>query len=140
MEQSNESGSPLDFTTFSNVIDGQLSDTKATRYGTNPSTLEGLPHVPLSTIEDVDRAVECAKKASQAWAAVPWAERVKALDSFASAIEAQTEGFAQMLLTELGKPVRKPQTRITKYEPLLTSRTITSLAGHEWRSLSVSHT
>ena len=108
MAQPNTSETPLLFTTFSNVVDGQLSSTQTTQPGLNPSTLETLPGVPHSTSEDVEKAIEAAKAAAPKWAAVPWDDRVEALESFAAAIEAHTEDFAQMLLKEQGKPVRLP--------------------------------
>lgn len=95
----------LDFTTFSNVIDGKLSPTSKTRHGINPATGEPNPEVPVSTPEDVDKAVAAAKKAFKGWAKTPYAERQKAVLAFADGLEKEKDGFAKLLTQEQGKPV-----------------------------------
>jgi acyl-CoA reductase-like NAD-dependent aldehyde dehydrogenase len=98
--------SNLEFGTFHNVIDGAVSETLGrSRRVVNPSTLDNNPEVPLSTLEDVNRAVDAGKRAATAWAAVPWDERVNALQRFADAIEAVAEDFAKLVMMEQGKPV-----------------------------------
>ncbi|KAI1417203.1 aldehyde dehydrogenase [Hypoxylon sp. FL1857] len=96
---------PLDFSTFYNIIDGKVSTTDNTRHTINPATLESNPEVPLSTIDDVNRAVEAAERAAKSWAEVPWDERASAIQSFADAIEKHAEDFVQMLIKESGKPL-----------------------------------
>jgi acyl-CoA reductase-like NAD-dependent aldehyde dehydrogenase len=96
---------PLDFTTFHNVIDGKLVGTAKTRHTISPSTLEQNPPLPLSTAEDVDKTVAAAQKAAKQWAQVHWDERKKALEGFIEALESHAEDFAQMLNKEQGKPV-----------------------------------
>ncbi|ETS75774.1 hypothetical protein PFICI_12718 [Pestalotiopsis fici W106-1] len=95
----------MDFKTFYNVIDGKLEPTVKTRHTINPSTLEANPEAPLSTSDEVDKAVKIAHEAAKEWAAVPWDERKNALANFAAALEAQLEDFAQMLVWEHGKPI-----------------------------------
>ena len=91
---------------FYNIIDGQISKTKETRHGINPATKEELPPVPVSTKEDVDRAVKAARKAFKKWSKVPMEERRQAVLRFADAIMALAADFAKLLTTENGKPVR----------------------------------
>ncbi|KAI1279793.1 aldehyde dehydrogenase [Xylaria sp. FL0933] len=96
---------PLDFTRFFNVIDGKTSGTpEKTRHAINPSTLELNPEVPLSTLDDVDRAVDAAQKAAPLWAAVPWNERANAVRRFADALEANADGLAKLIMMQQGKP------------------------------------
>lgn len=95
----------LDFTTFHNTIDGQLTTTATTRHSINPSTLMANPEVPLSTQADVDRAVQAARTAFRTWRNVPYAERRAALVAYANAIAANAEGFAMMLTREQGRPL-----------------------------------
>lgn len=95
----------LDFTTFSNVIDGKLSATKETRHGINPATGKPNPEVPVSTREDVDKAVEAGKKAFKGWAKTSYEDRRKALLAFTDALEKEKQAFAKMLVQEQGKPV-----------------------------------
>ncbi|WQF84679.1 Putative aldehyde dehydrogenase domain, aldehyde/histidinol dehydrogenase [Colletotrichum destructivum] len=106
--------SKLDWTKFYNVIDGKLETTSKTRYSVNPSTLEANPEVPVSTPEDVDRAVQAAKKAQEAWAETPYEERQKALARFGEAIEAHAEEFALMLTKEQGKALQFSQFEVAE--------------------------
>jgi acyl-CoA reductase-like NAD-dependent aldehyde dehydrogenase len=103
-----EHGSPLQWTEFYNVIDGKLETTKDSRCGINPATEQNNPSVPVSTREDVDRAMEAAKKAFKPWAAVPYAERQKAVLAFADGLEAEKEAFSKFLTQEQGKPASAP--------------------------------
>ncbi|KAI7787906.1 hypothetical protein LA080_013210 [Diaporthe eres] len=105
MALNTSNSTPLDFTTFHNVIDGKLVGTAKTRHTISPSTLEENPPLPLSTSEDVHKAVAAAQKAAKQWAEVPWEERKKALESFIEAFESHSEDFAQMLNKEQGKPL-----------------------------------
>lgn len=101
--------SKLDFTKFSNVINGKLSSTEKTRRGVNPATLEELYEVPVSTPADVDAAVEAGKTAFKSWKKTSHAERSKALQAFAEAIMENKTEFAKLLTKEQGKPVSPAQ-------------------------------
>lgn len=100
-----QSGGSLDFSTFYNVIDGKLSPTQKIRHGINPATEELNPEVPVSTLEDVDRAVEAGQRAFRSWSKTTYEERRKALLAFADALEAERDKFANLLVKEQGKPV-----------------------------------
>jgi acyl-CoA reductase-like NAD-dependent aldehyde dehydrogenase len=104
---SNGTKSPsLSFKSFKNSINGELVDTDIHRTGINPATRENLANVPVSTEQDLDRAVEAAKAAFPAWSNKPYEERKAALLRYADAIEAHAEQFADLLTSEQGKPVR----------------------------------
>lgn len=100
-----KSTSNLDFTTFSNIINGKPSQTTETRHSINPSTLEENPEVPVSTKQDVDDAVDAARTAAELWGDVPVADRQKAVLAYADALDAVKDDFAKMLTKEQGKPV-----------------------------------
>lgn len=95
----------ISFESFYNVIDGELENTTETRHGINPATLEKLPPVPVSTPEDVDRAVNASRRAAAAWAEIPIEERKQKVIQYADAIVALSDDFGRMLTTEQGKPV-----------------------------------
>lgn len=97
---------PLDWTTFHNTIDGKLTTTSKTRHSINPATGKPNPEVPLSTPEDVDKAMAAGKRAFRGWADTPWEKRKQAVLAFADAIEAEKPAFSKMLTQEQGKPVR----------------------------------
>ncbi|KAJ0314653.1 hypothetical protein Brms1b_006697 [Colletotrichum noveboracense] len=106
--------SKLDFTKFYNVINGKLETTPKTRHGLNPSTLEPLAEVPLSTAEDVDRAVQAARAAQEAWAETPYEERKKAVAKLGDLMEENLNEFAVMLSKEQGKPIGFAQFEISE--------------------------
>ncbi|KAF4839347.1 putative aldehyde dehydrogenase FUS7 [Colletotrichum siamense] len=106
--------SKLDFTKFYNVINGKLETTPKTRHGLNPSTLEPLAEVPLSTAEDVDRAVQAARAAQETWAETPYEERKKAVAKLGDLMEENLNEFAVMLSKEQGKPIGFAQFEISE--------------------------
>ncbi|KAJ6022837.1 hypothetical protein N7460_013232 [Penicillium canescens] len=96
---------PLDFTTFFNVIDNQLSSTSQTRHGVNPANTHPNPPVPVSTQNDLDKAVKAARAAFKTWSKTSFDDRRKALLAWADAIDANADGFAKTLTMEQGKPL-----------------------------------
>lgn len=97
--------SKINFTTFRNVINNKLVDTATHHQGINPATKEKLWDVPVATSEDLDEAVKAARTAFKKWKNVPQEERVRCVAKFADLIEANLEGFIDLLTTEQGKPV-----------------------------------
>ena len=93
------------FSGFYNTINGKLTSTDKTRHGINPATGKPNPEVPVSTQQDVDKAVAAAREAFKIWSKTPWHERKKAVLDFADALEQHTDDFAKMLTQEQGKPV-----------------------------------
>ncbi|KAJ6091615.1 hypothetical protein N7467_003584 [Penicillium canescens] len=96
---------PLDFTTFFNVIDNQLTSTSQTRHGVNPANTQPNPPVPVSTQDDLDKAVKSARAAFKTWSKTSFDDRRKALLAWADAIDANADGFAKTLTMEQGKPL-----------------------------------
>lgn len=88
------------------IIDGKSAPTQKSHQGINPATLEKKPPVPVATQDDLNRAVDAARKAYKSWSKVPWEERKQKLFAWADAIEAQKKEFAHLLVSEQGKPVR----------------------------------
>ena len=89
-----------------NFIDGELSDAAdgATDQVVNPATGEVFAEAPLSTEEDVDRAVRAARRAFDGWAATTPAERATALFALADVIEENADLLADLEATDAGKP------------------------------------
>lgn len=97
----------LSFTdNFVQHIDGQATPTSKSRHGINPATLEAKAEVPVATQENLDKAVEAAKRAFKKWSKVPAEERRKAVLAWADAIDAVKDEFRDLLTSEQGKPVR----------------------------------
>ncbi|KAI1325019.1 aldehyde dehydrogenase-like protein [Xylariaceae sp. FL0255] len=106
---SEKSSVKLDFTNFSNVIDGKCvaASPGMGRCTVNPSTLEKNPEVPITTCEDVDRAVSAARKVAGAWASLSWKDRQTTLSEYIDAVEANSEGFAKVVVREQGKTLNE---------------------------------
>jgi hypothetical protein len=64
-----------------------------------------MPSIPVSTPEDVDRAVETTKRVSEAWADVPYKERQAIVAKFADGIDSIKEDLAVLLTKKQEKPV-----------------------------------
>ncbi|KAL8954285.1 MAG: hypothetical protein Q9183_007218, partial [Haloplaca sp. 2 TL-2023] len=100
------------FQTYCNIIKDGLSCTEKTRHNTNPATLEPNPEVPVSTREDVDKAVAAARAAFKSWSKTPVEERGQKLRDYADAIDELKDDFANMLTLEQGKPLAQSYTEI----------------------------
>ncbi|KOS21728.1 putative aldehyde dehydrogenase-like protein [Escovopsis weberi] len=96
----------IDYTTFpGNIINGKIVPTPNTRHSIDPSTSKPLFEQPLSRPEDLDLAVEHARKASKSWAKVPFEERSRLLLVFADAVEASRDEIERLQTLEQGKPL-----------------------------------
>jgi betaine-aldehyde dehydrogenase len=93
-------------TTLRNFIGGEFVDSAAgeTEDVLNPSTAEVIAQAPLSSEEDVDRAVAAAKAAFESWSVTTPAERSLALLKFADAIEEHADELADLESANAGKP------------------------------------
>lgn len=71
----------------------------------NPATGETIAEVPASTEEDVERAVEAAKRALPEWLDSTPKDRAELLLKMADALEASGEEIAQLESLNVGKPI-----------------------------------
>ncbi|HWH55051.1 MAG TPA: gamma-aminobutyraldehyde dehydrogenase [Gaiellaceae bacterium] len=92
---------------YKNVVGGDWIDGASgeTMEVINPSTGEAIAEVPRGTAEDVDRAVEAAKKALPEWLETTPGERAEVLLKLADLIDEHTEELAQIESTNVGKPL-----------------------------------
>ncbi|KAM5354541.1 hypothetical protein ACJ41O_001188 [Fusarium nematophilum] len=103
----------LDFAAdFIQIIDGKPSKTKETRHGINPANQQRKAEVPVASQEDLDRAVDAAKKAFKTWSRVSYEERRHAVLAFADAIQQASTDFRDLLISEQGKPASFPYSSI----------------------------
>jgi 1-pyrroline dehydrogenase len=92
---------------YKNVVGGDWIDGASgeTMEVINPSTGEAIAEVPRGTAEDVDRAVEAAKKALPEWLETTPGERAEVLLKLADLIDEHAEELAQIESTNVGKPL-----------------------------------
>ncbi len=88
-----------------NYIGGQWVDSLASTYMpvTNPATGETLSSVPLSSREDVNAAVDAAKKAFQAWSKTAVPKRARILFKYQQLLVDHWEELAKLITKENGK-------------------------------------
>jgi betaine-aldehyde dehydrogenase len=93
-------------TKLQNFINGELVDPAdgATEEVVNPATGETIAEAPLSTEEDVDRAVKAARAAFDDWSTKPPMERSAALLKLADLIEERADEIADLESADAGKP------------------------------------
>jgi malonate-semialdehyde dehydrogenase (acetylating)/methylmalonate-semialdehyde dehydrogenase len=72
----------------------------------NPATGEVVAETPLSTKEDVDRAVKQAEAAFSGWAATPVIERARVLFRFKALLEEHFDELRDLVTLENGKDAR----------------------------------
>src|SRR5207249_591180 len=71
----------------------------------NPATGETIAEVPRASAEDVDRAVQAAKKALPDWLETTPGERAELLLKLADAIDEHAEELAELESRNVGKPL-----------------------------------
>jgi betaine-aldehyde dehydrogenase len=93
-------------TKLQNFIDGEFVDPVegATEEVLNPATAEAIAEAPLSTAEDVGRAVDAARRAFDGWAETTPGERSLALLRLADRIEEHADQLADLETANAGKP------------------------------------
>lgn len=86
-------------------INGRFVEARSGRWidVLNPSTEEVVSRQPEGTIEDVDEALDAARKAQKAWAALPAIERAKYLNRLADGVRKRRDSFIDIIMREQGK-------------------------------------
>ena len=90
-----------------NYIGGQFLTHSGGQWmnNTEPATGSHICRIPLSDASDVDAAVDAARAAQPAWAALSYSERAGWLDRIADALEARYEDIAALESRDTGKPI-----------------------------------
>ena len=70
---------------------------------TNPANGEQLATIPLSTADDVEKAVAAAKKAQKSWALIPAPKRADYLYAIGQKMKEKKDHLAMVLTKEMGK-------------------------------------
>ena len=92
--------------TLQNFIDGEsVSAAAETEPILNPATGEELARAPMSSAEEVDRAVQAARRAFPGWSQTTPAERAQALLALADMVEQKGDEIAREEALNAGKPI-----------------------------------
>lgn len=91
--------------TLKNFIGGQWVESTSGRTDAvlNPATGETLAYVPISSREDLDRAVEAAKKAFKTWSKTAVPRRARILFKYQQLLVEHWEELARLVTLENGK-------------------------------------
>src|SRR5699024_10630643 len=91
--------------TLKNYINGDwvASKSKETEPVYNPATGEVMAHVPISTQEDADQAVEFANEPIKVWKEVPVPKRARILFKYQQLLVEQWDELAEIITKENGK-------------------------------------
>jgi len=91
--------------TYPNIVDNRPVTSERSFESKNPATGEVIGLVPHSTREQVEQAVQAARKAQPAWAARPDAERRAIINKVADVLRDNAEFLAGWVTREQGKPL-----------------------------------
>ncbi len=96
----------LSKTKLQNFIDGERVDAAdgGTEEVVNPANGEVIAEMPLSTEQDVNRAVAAAKGAFEGWASTTPGERAAAINKLADLLEEHAEELSDLEAADAGKP------------------------------------
>ncbi|MFG1941402.1 aldehyde dehydrogenase family protein [Nonomuraea sp. NPDC048826] len=89
-------------------IGGEFVDGSGPSFKTvNPATEETLAEVATASSDDVDRAVQAARKAFDTWSGMPGSERAKYLFRIARIVQERARELAVLESLDNGKPIRE---------------------------------
>src|SRR5271165_6527421 len=92
--------------TLSNFVDGELVPAEGdTEPVLNPATGEELARAPVSSAEEVGRAVAAARRAFDGWSQTTPAQRSQALLALADLVDEHAEEIARLEALNAGKPL-----------------------------------
>jgi betaine-aldehyde dehydrogenase len=92
--------------TLKNFIDGEsVAGGGESEPVLNPATGEEIARAPISSAEEVDRAVRAARRAFEGWSTTTPAQRAQALLAIADLIEEHGDEIARMEALNAGKPI-----------------------------------
>ncbi|MEM6428504.1 MAG: aldehyde dehydrogenase [Deinococcota bacterium] len=78
----------------------------------NPANETVIATIPEGTTEDASRALEAAKRAQPAWAALPATQRAAYVQELAKAVLAHKDQLARVVVAEQGKPLNQAEGEI----------------------------
>ncbi|MDR6998912.1 CoA-acylating methylmalonate-semialdehyde dehydrogenase [Neobacillus niacini] len=102
--------------TIKNYINGEWVESNTVKYEDvyNPATKEVMAQVPHSTKEDVELAVEAAKKAFEKWKDVPVQKRARVLFNFHQLLQENAEELARLITIENGKALTEARGEVLR--------------------------
>ncbi|WP_099156915.1 CoA-acylating methylmalonate-semialdehyde dehydrogenase [Virgibacillus ndiopensis] len=102
--------------TLKNYVNGKWIEAKSdkTTEVYNPATGEVIAHVPISSADDVDNAVEVAAEAFQAWKEVPVPKRTRILFKYQQLLVDNSDELAEIVTVENGKSIKEAKGEVQR--------------------------
>ncbi|MBX7513538.1 aldehyde dehydrogenase family protein [Qipengyuania sp. GH38] len=97
---------------YANLIDGEMITTSETIEVVNPANEQVIGVVPSCTKDELDRAVDAARRAFKSWKKTSAEERQKVVQGIAAAIKDNADELYRLLTSEQGKPHAQAQQEI----------------------------
>ncbi|ASN04458.1 CoA-acylating methylmalonate-semialdehyde dehydrogenase [Virgibacillus necropolis] len=99
-----------------NYVGGKWIEAKSEKTESvyNPATGEIIAHVPISSKEDLDHAVEVASEAFQSWKEVPVPKRARILFKYQQLLVEHWDELAELLTIENGKSLKEAQGEVLR--------------------------
>jgi acyl-CoA reductase-like NAD-dependent aldehyde dehydrogenase len=95
-----------------NIINNDFVPTPTTRHSIDPATRKPLYEVPVAREEDLDAAVDAARKAFKTWSLTTFTERAQLILKYADTIESYRDDLERLLTKEQGKPLSLSKTEM----------------------------
>jgi acyl-CoA reductase-like NAD-dependent aldehyde dehydrogenase len=95
---------------YKNLINGKFVDSKSGRKyeNRNPANWDEVVGIfPKSNAEDLNTAIEAAKKAYKKWRTVPWPKRSEIMRKVAYIMMQKKEEIAKLMTREMGKVIKE---------------------------------
>ena len=77
----------------------------ATLKSINPSTLEVIAEVPITSAAEIDQTFAASRQAFLSWRAISLSERLQKIKSFHRLLVERKDEIARLITTEIGKPI-----------------------------------
>ncbi|KAF5641677.1 methylmalonate-semialdehyde dehydrogenase (acylating) [Fusarium sp. NRRL 25303] len=118
-----------------NFINGQfsMSKSRASKIVVDPVTQKVLTRLPESTTAEIQNAVQTARTAQRAWAALTLAQRRLHIMRWLDIVRQHTSEFQRAIQFELGKTAKDAESEILRgMDSLEAVRTSTTATGQHW--------
>src|SRR5260221_5439432 len=102
--------------TVENYINGMWVASKSENMRTilNPATNEAIAQVPLSTVAEVDKAVQAAQEAFEDWRTTPPYTRARSMFKFKNLLEEHFEELSRTVVIEHGKTIDEARAEVRR--------------------------
>lgn len=99
---------------LTNLIDGKFAPSANVFESFNPKTGLPIAHIPNSSPEEVNQAVDAANRAFPAWSSTPPSKRSQYLGKIADLIEQRKELFAVWESLDQGKTLQRARAEVER--------------------------